>query len=39
MQKLQWGKYEYANLRYENITLAKWGAWTGDYLHPGQPQV
>ena len=39
MQQLRWGQFEYANLRYENITLGKWGLWTGDYLHPTAPEV
>ena len=39
MQQVRWGQFEYANLRYENITLWKWGLWTGDYLHPTAPEV
>lgn len=39
VQNLQWGRFGFANLRYINITLDEWGLWTGDWLHPVDPQV
>ena len=37
LKKLRWGAFEYANLRYTNVTFDLWGKWTGDWLCPQNP--
>ena len=37
LNKLRWGAFQYANLRYTNVTYDLWGKWTGDWLCPQNP--
>ena len=37
LNKLRWDAFEYANLRYTNVTYDLWGKWTGDWLCPQNP--
>ena len=37
LTKLRWDAFDYANLRYTNITFDLWGKWTGDWLCPLNP--
>ncbi|KAK9805524.1 hypothetical protein WJX72_003293 [[Myrmecia] bisecta] len=38
LKRLRWGSFEFANLRYQNITFGQWGKWTGDWLSPQHPR-
>ena len=37
LNQLRWDAFEYANLRYTNVTYDLWGKWTGDWLCPQNP--
>ena len=37
LKRLRWGTFDYANLRYTNVTFDLWGKWTGDWLCPQNP--